>query len=220
MVEAGFLSADHYPTESLSSVRGLESEEQMLRLNNQQDCFIQAGTKGQHAKGTAWKAPILIPVHISWTRRRLKDVKVTQKRRLQLCWKQQSGRTFKSNNTTTHLSNECKVLKALAESMPRQATAVFDRNKRKNEQPKENSGDIHVPMAHAVSVSIKLAKANKKQTPKTHQTRNRNNSDSEEESSKNFDPGFEKTLTLKKRLVKISSPNSFHLNLEQRRLTP
>ena len=53
MVEAGFLSADHYPTESLSSVRGLESEEQMLRLNNQQDCFIQAGTKGQHAKGTA-----------------------------------------------------------------------------------------------------------------------------------------------------------------------
>ena len=75
-------------------------------------------------------------------------------------------------------------------------------------------------MAHAVSMSIKLAKANKKQTPKTHQTRNRNNSDSEEESSKNFDPGFEKTLTLKKRLVKISSPNSFHLNLEQRRLTP
>ena len=53
MVEAGFLSADHYPTESLSSVRGLESEEQMLRLNNQQDCLIQAGTKGQHAEGTA-----------------------------------------------------------------------------------------------------------------------------------------------------------------------
>jgi len=36
-------------------------------------------------------------------------------------------------NTTIHLSNQCKVLKALAKSMPRQATAVFDRNKRKNE---------------------------------------------------------------------------------------
>ena len=78
------------------------------------------------------------------------------------------------------------MLKALAESMPRQATAMFDRNKRKNEQPKENGGDFHVLMAHAVSMSIKLAKATKNK----HQ--------------KHTKQGIETTLTLKRRVVKIS----------------
>jgi hypothetical protein len=89
-------------------------------------------------------------------------------------------------NTTIHLSNQCKVLKALAKSMPRQAIAMFDRNKRKYEQPKENGGDFHVLMAHAVSMSIKLAKANKNK----HQ--------------KHTKQGIETTLTLKRRVVKIS----------------
>jgi hypothetical protein len=52
MIEAGFIPAHHQPTEFVEFCERLESEEQMLGLNNQQDCK-HAGTKGQHAEGTA-----------------------------------------------------------------------------------------------------------------------------------------------------------------------
>ena len=86
---------------------------------------------------------------------------------------------------------------AQAASMRGQAAAAFDRSNKKNGNPKKSGGDLHALMAQVESMSKTLAKAIKKQTPKTHKKRKRADSDSEDESNKNLDH------------------DSFHLDLEE-----
>jgi len=89
-------------------------------------------------------------------------------------------------NSTTHRSNECKVLMAQAKSMRGQAAAKFDQRSNKGGKPKSNSGDIHALMAQVSTMNKKLAKALKNKTPQTNKKRKRDDSDSEQESAKNL----------------------------------
>jgi len=51
-------------------------------------------------------------------------------------------------------------------NMQQQTIAVFDRSKRKDENPKKNNGDFHVLMAQADSVSKSLQKRSKNKLQK------------------------------------------------------
>ena len=78
MVDNGFNPADHHPTEFVEFCTWLESIKPMLGLSiNKTD---KVRNKRAACQRVAWMAPILIPVHQCWTRRRLKRINTTQMR--------------------------------------------------------------------------------------------------------------------------------------------
>jgi hypothetical protein len=67
-------------------------------------------------------------------------------------------------NTTTHHSNECKVLMAQAASMHRQGAVSFRGGNKKNGSQKKSSGEFHALMAQADSMIKMLTKPSKSKT--------------------------------------------------------
>jgi hypothetical protein len=199
MVETGFVPADHQPTEFVEFCERMESSEQMLGLNVNKTAQKQE-QKGSKPKdepegadrnnSNSSKTSVKTPKARNTPQKRCKSFV-------------ESGGTDGCGyhiNTTTHRSNECKVLMAQAASMRGQAEAAFKGGNKKNGNQKKSGGDFHALMAQADSVIKKLAKGIKKRKPKANKKRKRDESDSDDESSKNFDS------------------DNFHLDLEENSL--
>jgi hypothetical protein len=196
MVETGFVPADHQPTEFVEFCERLESSEQMLGLTINK-------TAKQEQKGSK---PKVEPDGADTNSDPSKNAGAkTSKWRNNK--KQKRIKSFVESdgadgcgyhiNTTTHRSNECKVLMAQAASMRGQSEAAFKGGTKRNGNQKKRDGDFHTLMAQADNVIKKLAKRIKQQKPKANKKRKRDDSDSDDESSKNLDP------------------DSFHLDLEE-----
>ena len=183
MVETGFVPVNHQPTEFVEFCERLESAEQMLGLNS-----LNKTASMQEQKGSKPKEPNGSDNNAG---SQMKNTKTSKERKStqNRCrsYEQSDGADGCGYHTTstTHRSNECKVLMAQAKSMRGQKAAAFNK---KNGKLKLSSGDIHALMAQVKSVSKKLANAIKKKPPKTQNKRKREDSDSDEESDKNLEP--------------------------------
>ena len=195
MVELGFIPADHTPTEFVECCEKFESAEQMLGLTHNpksekgQD---KQGSRPNDSQNGAYRNSDSSKTSAKTSKGRNNTLKRCQS------YVESDGKDGCAYhvNTTTHRSNECKVLMAQAKSMRGQHAAAFKGTIKKSNQNKSNGGDFHALVAQAKDVIKSLQKAQKKHHAKANKKRKRDDSDSEAESDKNFDP------------------DSFHLDLE------
>jgi len=199
MVEQGFIPADHTPAEFVECCEKFESAEQMLGLTNNPRSDKPQDRQGSKPNGSQNGAE----TNSDSSKTSAKTSK-GRNNTLKRCksYSESDGKDGCAYhvNTTTHRSNECKVLMAQAKSMRGQHAAAFKGNSKKSNSNRSNEGDFHALVTKAKDVMQKLAKSAKKHQVKASKKRKRNDSDSEAESEKNFDP------------------DSFHLDLEQESL--
>jgi hypothetical protein len=196
MVELGFIPADHTPIEFIECCEKFESAEQMLGLTHnpksekaqeKQGSKPNVGQNGTETNSDSSKTSAKASKGRGNALKRCKSYAESEGK---------DGCAYHVN-TTTHRSNECKVLMAQAKSMRGQHAAAFKGNNNKNNNNKSKAGDFHALLAQAKDVMQKLAKSTKSHQAKSNKKRKRDDSDSESESDKNFDP------------------DSFHLDLEE-----
>jgi hypothetical protein len=196
MVELGFIPADHTPTEFVECCEKFESAEQMLGLTHNPKAEKQQDKQGSKPNSSQNGAD-----NNSDSSKTSAKTSKGRNNTLKRCksYVESDGKDGCAYhvNTTTHRSNECKVLMAQAKSMRGQHAAAFKGNNKKNNNNRSNNGDFHALVAQAKDVMQKLAKSTKNHQAKTSKKRKRDDSDSEAESDKNFDP------------------DSFHLDLEE-----
>jgi hypothetical protein len=186
MVETGFVPADHHPTEFVEFCERLESSEQMLGFTNNKTAQKQE-QKGSKPKDEPEGADKNNSGSSKTNAKTPKARNTPQKRCKSFVESNGTDGCGYHINTTTHRSNECKVLMAQAASMRGQAAAAFSNGGKKNSNQKRSNGEFHTLMAQADSMIKKLTKNLKKQNSKSNKKRKRDESDSDEESAKNVD---------------------------------
>jgi hypothetical protein len=196
MVEAGFVPADHSPTEFVEFCERLESAEQMLGLTN-----VNKTAKKQEQQGSTPKdQPEGTETHSGSSKQNAKmpqQRKNTQKHCQSFVESKGKDGCGYHIHSETHTSNECKVLMAQALSMRGQAEAQSNQRQKNSGNRGKSGGEIHSLMAKVKKVSKKLEKLSKSRNSKNNSKRAREDSDSDQESDKNFDS------------------DNFHLDLEQ-----